>query len=69
MSVEDAEKVLADLQTERARLIARGVDPLLAKLRKVHGAASRPNIALEIATATRAAARRVEAAAEMVPAS
>jgi hypothetical protein len=42
-----------------------GIDPLLLRLRAVFGEAGRPDIASEIA---RAAARRVEAAAELVPA-
>ncbi len=46
-----------------------GVDRYLVKLRAVHGEAGRADIAPELTTATRATARRVEAAAEMVPAS
>jgi hypothetical protein len=44
------------------------VDRLLLKLRKAHGE-PRYDIAPEIAAAMRATARRVEAAAQMVPAS
>jgi hypothetical protein len=48
-------------------LDGRGVDPLLAKLREVHGEA-RADIAPKVKAAMRVTARRVEAAAEMMPA-
>jgi uncharacterized protein HemY len=55
----------------RARHITRKeakANRLLEKLREVHGAAGRPDIASEITVARRVMARRVEAAAELVPA-
>jgi hypothetical protein len=46
----------------------RGIDGLLMRLIAVHGEGGRPDIAPEITAAERETARRVEAAAEMVPA-
>jgi hypothetical protein len=45
-----------------------GIDPLLVRLRAVHGNGGRPDLAPEIAAAARVWARRMEAAAALVPA-
>ena len=45
-----------------------GVDRLLVKLRQVHGADGRPDIAAEIMVARRISTRRKAATAELVPA-
>jgi hypothetical protein len=44
------------------------VDRLLEALRREHGEAGRPDVALEIARGAAVTARRLEEAAELVPA-